>query len=387
MTESMSVLTDRATYGILNSELTNCPRTAAVLGESAAQWQQTMESLPRVQQEAVSSQSLAKAIENIGRARADAAASRLRWKDGERLYPKSWSGSAPIGGVAAWLGFVDPKHEAGKVIQRITKGTLRATEAWNDGGYVEDDKNVELDYEWALALANATEGAARATVLRITQTKPSHGFVAWQALVDGYAPKSSNDPAIALQLILATPKRCKDTKEFKERLTAWSLKVAEYEHQFKTTHEAQKIFLVMEVMPKDIKREFLTGPRKFENETMADDGPVPMDLGNVGVHDTKTTQSDSDTSNDMSHDDVCATAWKGYKAGKGAGTWHRGTGAGEWRSGRAANPIGTVTRTKEAREKARARARVRVRPDAATEDEQASRGLNHLFSQNARGTQ
>ena len=30
-TESMSILTDPATYGILNSELTNCPRTAAVL--------------------------------------------------------------------------------------------------------------------------------------------------------------------------------------------------------------------------------------------------------------------------------------------------------------------------------------------------------------------
>ena len=57
-----------------------------------------------------------------------------------------------------------------------------------------------------------------------------------------------------------------------------------------------------------------------------------MDLGNVGTHDTKTTQSDQDTSNDMSHDDVCAIAWEGYKAGKGAGkkgpigsgTWHRG---------------------------------------------------------------
>ena len=45
-------------------------------------------------------------------------------------------------------------------------------------------------------------------------------------------------------------------------------------------------------MPKDIKREFLTGPRKFDeimenleiivNEVMADDGPVPMDLENVG---------------------------------------------------------------------------------------------------------
>ena len=49
-----------------------------------------------------------------------------------------------------------------------------------------------------MALANTTEGAARATVLRITQTETSHGFVAWQALVDGYAPKSSNDQAIAL---------------------------------------------------------------------------------------------------------------------------------------------------------------------------------------------
>ena len=29
---------------------------------------------------------------------------------------------------------------------------------------------------------------------------------------------------------------------------------------------------------------------------MADDGPVPMDLGNVGTHDMKMRQSDSDTS-------------------------------------------------------------------------------------------
>ena len=68
-------------------------------------------------------------------------------------------------------------------------------------------------------------------------------------------------------------------------------------------------------MPKDIKREFLTGPRKFDeimekleiiiNEMMADDGPVP-DLGNVGTRDAKTTQSDQDTSNDMPYEDVCA---------------------------------------------------------------------------------
>ena len=89
------------------------------------------------------------------------------------------------------------------------------------------------------------------------------------------------------------------------------------------------MFVVREMMPKDIKREFLTGPRKFDeimeklkiivNEMMADDGPTPMDLVNVGTHDAKTTQNDSDTSNDMSYEDVCAIAWKGSKAGKGAG--------------------------------------------------------------------
>ena len=39
-------------------------------------------------------------------------------RDGERLCPKNWSGSPPLGGfareVAAWLGYVDSKHEAGK---------------------------------------------------------------------------------------------------------------------------------------------------------------------------------------------------------------------------------------------------------------------------------
>ena len=123
------------------------------------------------------------------------------------------------------------------------------------------------------------------------------------------------DMASTGQPILATPKKCKDAqeckdvKDLKERLTAWSLNVAECEHQFKVLDEAQKIFVVREMMPKDIKREFLTGLRKFDeimekleivtNEMMADDGPTPMDLGNVGVYDAKTTQSDSDMSNDM----------------------------------------------------------------------------------------
>ena len=50
------------------------------------------------------------------------------------------------------------------MIQRITKGTLQTTVAWTDGRHAEDGKNVELDYELAMALANTTEGAARSTV-------------------------------------------------------------------------------------------------------------------------------------------------------------------------------------------------------------------------------
>ena len=38
------------------------------------------------------------------------------------------------------------------------------------------------------------------------------------------------------------------------------------------------------------------------------------------MHDARTTQCDQDTNNDMSYNDGCAIAWKGYKAGKGAGT-------------------------------------------------------------------
>ena len=91
--------------------------------------------------------------------------------------------------------------------------------------------------------------------------------------------------------------------------------MAEYEHQFKAIDEAQKIFVAREMMPKDIRREFITGPRKFDeimekleiivNEMMADDGPVPMDLGNVGMHDGKASQNDLDASNDMSYEEAC----------------------------------------------------------------------------------
>ena len=99
------------------------------------------------------------------------------------------------------------------------------------------------------------------------------------------------------QPMLAPPKRCKDARELKEKLTASRLKVADHEHQFKVIDEAQKTFAVREMMPKE--REFLTGLRKFDeimakleiiiNEMMSDDGPVPMDLGNARAHDARAT--------------------------------------------------------------------------------------------------
>ena len=168
VTESMSVLMDPATYGILNSELTNCSRTAALLGKLAIQWRQIMGFLQRVEQETVASQNLFNTIENMNKTRIDATGNRLRLKDGERLHPKSWSGSMPPGGfereVAAWLGYVDPKHEAGKVNSPDHEG-----DAQSDRG---------MDSRLAVAPANATEGAARSTVLKVTQMEPSHGSVA-----------------------------------------------------------------------------------------------------------------------------------------------------------------------------------------------------------------
>ena len=73
--------------------------------------------------------------------------------------------------TTAWLGY-----EAGKLIQQLTKGTLRATEAWTDGRHAAEDKYVELDCELAVAPATVTECAARSTVLQVTQVEPSPRF-------------------------------------------------------------------------------------------------------------------------------------------------------------------------------------------------------------------
>ena len=101
----------------------------------------------------MSSQNLDNAIENMNKTRLESTGNRLRLKDGERLYPKTWSGSTPLGGfareIAAWLEYVDPKHKAGRLTQQITKGTIRATEAWTGGRHAENNKYVELEDELA----------------------------------------------------------------------------------------------------------------------------------------------------------------------------------------------------------------------------------------------
>ena len=170
--------------------------------------------------------------------------------------------------------------------------------------------------------------------------------MAWQALVDGYAHKSS------LQPILATPKRCKDAKELKERLTAWSLKVAEYEHQFKVIDEAQKIFVVREMMPKDIKREFLTGPRKFDEimeklEIIVNEMMPMMDQHRwtwvMSVRATRRRHRVTRTRATTCHTKTCVPSLgrgtrpekeQAKKGPNGSGTWHRGKGADEWTNGK-----------------------------------------------------
>ena len=122
--ESMSVLTDPATHGILNSELTNCPRTVAVFGELAAHWQQMMGTLQRGRVITVPGQR-----HREHRQDTDRCDCKPTTTEGRRT---TLPEELVIGGfareVTAWLGYVDPKHEAGKLIQRTTKGSLRATE-------------------------------------------------------------------------------------------------------------------------------------------------------------------------------------------------------------------------------------------------------------------
>ena len=105
-------------------------------------------------------------------------------------------------------------------------------------------------------------------------------------------------PCVAIELrpILAT--RITDARpsvgHLRIKLTTWSLKVAVYEHQFKVIGEAQKTFMVREMIPKDIDARVLDGAKEtrrnhgkvgdhHQRNMMADDGPVPMDLEKLSV--------------------------------------------------------------------------------------------------------
>ena len=125
------------------------------------------------------------------------------------------------------------------------------------------------------------------------------------------------------------------------------------------------------------------------NEMMSDDEPVPVELGYVGVHDTKTTQSDSDTCNDMSYEYVCAIAWKGYKAGKGAGkkgpnrsgTWQRGKGAARKearRAPRAANPDWYSDKDKGSKGKGKGKGKGKSKGKSETRHCYACREQGHI---------
>ena len=114
---------------------------------------------------------------------------------------------------------------------------------------------------------------------------------------------------------------------------------------------------------------------------------------------TRTTRLDQDTNNDMSYNDKCGIAWKGYTGGTGAGkkgpigtgTWYRGKGAGEWTCGKRddGGETGGKKGSKgskldwygdrdngrlETKAKAWKRARARVKPDTAEISE--SRGIS-----------
>ena len=91
-------------------------------------------------------------------------------------------------------GYVALKHEAGQLIQRITKGTLRATEAWTDGHAV--DEHDELDSEGSGT--GHCDGRCRSTFLKITRSQVTDSWHGkhWLMVM---RPCRSNDPASALQ--------------------------------------------------------------------------------------------------------------------------------------------------------------------------------------------
>ena len=82
-------------------------------------------------------------------------------------------------------GYIDPEHQSGDMLQKITGVTARVTEVWTDSRRSERETFVELDCRLSVTLANLMEDVARCLVLKVTQKESSHRFAAWQALWAG----------------------------------------------------------------------------------------------------------------------------------------------------------------------------------------------------------
>ena len=104
------------------------------------------------------------------------------------------------------------------------------------------------------------------------------------------------------------------------------------------------------------------------NEMMAGDGPVPTDLGNVDTHDAETTQGDvwnrvqsrQGSRQERTKRSRTVVSWKTeLMHGRVAKEMTEAR-----RAPRAANQIGTVTKTKDEME-AKAKVKVRATPDIA----------------------
>ena len=73
----------------------------------------------------------------------------------------------------------------------------------------------------------------------------------------------------------AWPNRFLDAKVLKKKLTACSLNVAEYGHQFKVIDDAQNAFVVWRMMPNDVVegRSCMEKLEVISHEMIADVGP------------------------------------------------------------------------------------------------------------------
>ncbi len=297
---AMPVCDDPGTEAKLQQELANAPTALQVIAELVkvirigAEKQSALQGdMENIVTNSTDRRTVAQAIES-GRKKLH---NDLRLKDGDKLYPKAWSGEAneiPFiefsRRVAQWLGYVDPDHRAGELVRKVTSGECKVNKEWLQECDLNLDNFDNINYELGAMLATVTEGTANATVTRMIQADPGNGFSAWQALCNTYCPKSTTDATISL-IPLMHPKQAKDPEDIMNKLEDWALKVSEYEGQLKPIGDEHKAAALNMMMPAVIKRELLFGPTEFIGmmvkvesiltELIADNGIKPMDLGNA----------------------------------------------------------------------------------------------------------